>query len=238
MKDEKARKVAAHRSESIDHSAFRCNAQEERTLNQQNTCRRRRIRTSTARPALNSPAESPNDSSRAPIRRESVPSASAARTIFFARTDTIAERPPPMHVPRHSKKMRCIKNCAHPFSVHLDDPAQKDTIAAHFGLTFLQCRIPPAHAKHNALIINDISIQSGSLDQEKSCAPRAEFCRTGLFFDTPDPDFMQPAPFLRLTDIAAVMNNQWRNRKPFFSTRSRNRVEQRFSDLRNAKTQP
>ncbi|WP_155122355.1 hypothetical protein [Burkholderia ubonensis] len=117
-------------------------------------------------------------------------------------------------------------------------PGQKTTIAAPFGLTFLQCRIPLAHVKSNALIINDISIHSASRDQEKAGTSRTEFWRTGRFFDASGADFMQPAPFLRLTNIAEVMNNQWRNRKPFFSTRSRNRVEQRFSDLRNAKTQP
>ncbi|WP_157374684.1 hypothetical protein [Burkholderia ubonensis] len=136
------------------------------------------------------------------------------------------------------EKMRCVKNCTHPFLVHLDGPAQKSTIAAQFGLTFLQCRIPRAHAKSNILIINEISIHPASRDQEKASASRTELWRTGRFFDTRDADFMQPAPFLRLTNIAEVMNNRWRNRKPFFSTRSRNRVEQRFSDLRNAKTQP
>ncbi|WP_143136084.1 hypothetical protein [Burkholderia ubonensis] len=136
------------------------------------------------------------------------------------------------------EKMRCVKNCTHPFLVHLDGPTQKNTIAAQFGLTFLQCRIPRAHAKSNTLIINEISIHPASRDQEKVSASRTELWRTGRFFDTRDADFMQPAPFLRLTNIAEVMNNRWRNRKPFFSTRSRNRVEQRFSDLRNAKTQP
>ncbi|WP_157379238.1 hypothetical protein [Burkholderia ubonensis] len=114
--------------------------------------------------------------------------------------------------------MRCIKNCTHPFLVHLDDPAQKIAIAAHFGLTFLQCRIPPAHAKSNILIINDNSFHLASRDQEKASASRTELWRTGRFFDTRDADFMQPAPFLRLTNIAEVMNNRWRNRKPFFST--------------------
>ncbi|WP_198387522.1 hypothetical protein [Burkholderia ubonensis] len=114
--------------------------------------------------------------------------------------------------------MRCIKNCTHPFLVHLDGPAQKNTIAAQFGLTFLQCRIPRTHAKSNTLIINEISIHPASRDQENAGASRTELWRTGRFFDTRDADFMQPAPFLRLTNIAEVMNNRWRNRKPFFST--------------------
>ncbi|WP_196222143.1 MULTISPECIES: hypothetical protein [Burkholderia cepacia complex] len=116
------------------------------------------------------------------------------------------------------EKMRCIKNCTHPFLVHLDDPAQKTAIAAHFGLTFLQCRIPRAHVKSNILIIKEFSIRPTSRDQEKAGASRTEHWRTGRFFDTRDADFMQPAPFLRLTNIAEVMNNRWRNRKPFFST--------------------
>ncbi|WP_124645652.1 hypothetical protein [Burkholderia ubonensis] len=56
---------------------------------------------------------------------ESFPSASAARAIFFACTDAIAEHLPRTHAPHHSKKMRCIKNCTHPFLGHLDDPTQK-----------------------------------------------------------------------------------------------------------------
>ncbi|WP_157259139.1 hypothetical protein [Burkholderia ubonensis] len=93
------------------------------------------------------------------------------------------------------KKMRCIKNCTHPFLVHLDDPAQKIAIAAHFGLTFLQCRIPPAHAKSNILIINDNSLHPASRDQENAYASRTELWRTGRFFDTRDRDLCNPPLF-------------------------------------------
>ncbi|WP_157654059.1 hypothetical protein [Burkholderia ubonensis] len=74
-------------------------------------------------------------------------------------------------------------------------PDPKNTIAAQFGLTFLQCRIPRAHAKSNTLIINEISIHPASRDQEKASASRTELWRTGRFFDTRDADFMQPPLF-------------------------------------------
>ncbi|AXF19789.1 hypothetical protein CUJ89_04190 [Burkholderia pyrrocinia] len=50
--------------------------------------------------------------------------------------------------------------------------------------------------------------RAGFSRQARAASPRL----TG----TRDFDFPQPAPFLRLTDIASVFNNRLRNRKPIF----------------------
>ncbi|WP_198385393.1 hypothetical protein [Burkholderia ubonensis] len=141
------------------------------------------------------------------------------RARYFSRVPTQLPNTCRPHMLRAIRK-NALHQKLHPsiFGAFRRPGPKKNTIAAHFGLTFLQCRIPRAHAKSNTLIINEISIRPASRDQEKAGASRTEHWRTGRFFDTRDADFMQPAPFLRLTNIAEVMNNRWRNRKPFFST--------------------
>ncbi|RQR58388.1 hypothetical protein DIE07_13355 [Burkholderia sp. Bp9002] len=53
------------------------------------------------------------------------------------------------------------------------------------------------------------------MSQKRHAAFRRHPPSFSLHRDTRDPDFMQPDSFLRLTDIATVMNNRQRYRKPF-----------------------